>query len=300
MVILLLAPESPAWLLFRNKLTEAQKSYCRLNGTSESETSEFLNLKKNIYAAEKTDVNQNEDAEKSGGKIDENRKICCSRTLAELFSEPGSFKAATVVFGLMAFQQVTGINGVNFYAVTIFNAALGDSAAISGHMSSVIIAITLTLSTLSSIYLIEKLGRKFLLVLSVSLIGLGAFSIGTFFYLKENGSEELLQKISWLPLLSLIIFVFAFSVGYGPVCWIIGAEILSSKVRPIVSPVAVGFNWFCVFAVAKTYPDLVNLLGTYGTFYLYGSLAIVGLVFTLVCVPETKGKTEEEIQMYFR
>ena len=167
-------------------------------------------------------------------------------------------------------------------------------------MSSVIIAITLTLATLSSIYLIEKVGRKCLISLSSAFMGLGAFSMGTFFYLKENGSAELIQNISWLPLISLIIFELAFSVGYGPVCYIIGAEILNSSIRSVVSPIAVGFNWLCVFAVAKTYPDLVNFLGTSGTFYLYGSLAVLGLVFTLIFVPETKGKTEEEIQMYFR
>ena len=114
MLILFFVPESPTWLLFKNKLAEAQKSYCKLNGTSEIEATELLDLKKGIYNDKKTDLNQNKDAENDVKMADKSRKICCSRTVTELFLEPGTFKATTVVFGLMAFQQITGINGVNF------------------------------------------------------------------------------------------------------------------------------------------------------------------------------------------
>lgn len=282
MIALFFIPESPVWLLSKNKIEATEKAFRRINGRSE-DFKAFLESHMEIH----TDVNQNTDDEERSGL-----SFFCKLNKAEK-------KSAFVAFALCIFQQVCGINGINYYTLTIFKAASEGSSAfvLDGHLSSVIVASVFCLATFPSYILIEKCGRKMLLLGSISLMIIASTGLGTYFYVKESVQDS--GAFRMIPLVCLITFVLAFSSGFGPILYILVAEILSPEIRPVFSPMAVGVNWLAVFAVTKSFPDLITFTGIHGAFWLYAGLSTIGLVFVAAYVPETKGKTEKEIEKYF-
>jgi len=285
-IILPFIPESPSWLMSKSRFQEAESAFKRIYGNAEG-AMQFQKMKGHQMCY---DINRNDSASTS--------KIRGSQSkFVKLIRSPSARMSAIVSIFLCVFQQLTGINGVNFYTVTIFKAAEGPNSVLDKHSCAVIVASVFCFANLCSYVLIERLGRKFLLVLSTVLISLAAFSLGLYFYILESGHSP--QVLIFMPLASLITFVLAFSIGYGPLLYVIVAEISPADIRSLISPVAVGINWLCVFLVAKTFPGLVSELNAHGTFWMYGTFSLISLVFTLLYVPETKGKSEQEIRRYF-
>jgi facilitated trehalose transporter len=120
------------------------------------------------------------------------------------------------------------------------------------------------------------------------------FTLGGFFYAKNNGAD--VSTIGWLPLASFVIFVLGFSLGFGPIPWLMMGEILPAKVRGSAASVATAFNWACTFVVTKSFADLILTIGSSGAFWLFGSITLVGFFFVIFCVPETQGKSLEDIE----
>ena len=108
-------------------------------------------------------------------------------------------------------------------------------------------------------------------------------------------------KISfrWLPLLLLMIYIFFFNLGYGAMIWITVVEILPLHVRSVATSLSVAFTCVCSFLTSHTYTDLKDNLSVEGVFWLYGSISFAGLLFILIFIPETKGKTATELRDYF-
>lgn len=118
--------------------------------------------------------------------------------------------------------------------------------------------------------------------------------LGLFFYMKNGGAN--VEAYGWLPLSSFVVYVVGFSLGFGPIPWLMMGEILPAKIRGSAASVATAFNWSCTFVVTKTFHDIVNLIGTHGTFWLFGNVCVLGLIFTVFFVPETRGRSLEEIE----
>jgi len=113
--------------------------------------------------------------------------------------------------------------------------------------------------------------------------------------------EEYVSPVGWLPLLAIIAFLFLGNVGYGTLIWVVTAELLPPKVRAMANSIIICFAFITGFIVAKTFVDLVQSgLKRSGTFWLYGSICLLGGIFTIIFVPETRNKTMEEIQAIFR
>lgn len=104
------------------------------------------------------------------------------------------------------------------------------------------------------------------------------------------------SHIGWLPLLAFVFYVVGFSLGFGPIPWLMLGEILPGKIRGTAASVATAFNWMCTFIVTKTFNDLIEAIGNDGAFWFFGVVCVVGLVFVIMCVPETQGKSLEEIE----
>lgn len=113
--------------------------------------------------------------------------------------------------------------------------------------------------------------------------------------MKEN-DEASVQNIGWLPLLSLNVFIVCFSLGFGPLPWLMMGELFSNSIKGIASGLSVTLNWVFVFIVTKTFEDLISILTTAGVFYMFGVITAVGFLFVLFVVIETKGKSFGEIQ----
>jgi SP family facilitated glucose transporter-like MFS transporter 8 len=119
--------------------------------------------------------------------------------------------------------------------------------------------------------------------------------LGLCFHLQEQGYD--VSAISWLPLASVAVFIIVFSMGFGPIPWLMIGELFPSNVKGIASAVAAASSWILAFAVTKVFQNMLDLLGSPVTFWLFAMMCVAGTVFTAVLVPETKGKDLEEIQL---
>ena len=130
---------------------------------------------------------------------------------------------------------------------------------------------------------------------SVSMI-VSLLALGGFFFMKHMHMDAAVAKYGWLPLSSFVVYVIGFSLGFGPIPWLMMGEILPAKIRGSAASVATSFNWSCTFIVTKTFQDINWLLGQHGTFWLFAVICVLGLVFVIACVPETSGRSLEEIE----
>ncbi|XP_077244348.1 sugar transporter ERD6-like 6 [Tasmannia lanceolata] len=202
-----------------------------------------------------------------------------------------------VGFGLLVLQQASGVNGILFYAATIFKAA-GIS---SSDAATVGIGAIQVVATGVSASLLDKAGRRILLIISSSGTTVSLILVAVAFYVKDAISEDsrFYSFLSILSLVGIVAFVIAFSLGMGAIPWIIMSEILPVSIKSLAGSTATLFNWLTSWAVTMT----ANLLLTWssgGTFTIYGVMSAFTLVFVILWVPETKGRTLEEIQWSFR
>lgn len=195
-------------------------------------------------------------------------------------------------------QQLCGINAVIFYVVDIFSAA---GSSIKPSIESIIIGVMQVVSTGLGAAVMDKLGRRFLLTFSSSIMVLSISSLGAFFYIKINEKDtELATSLEVLPVISLCVFIFAFSVGFGPIPWLMMSELFSPKMKGLASSLATSINWTLAFCVTKFFSDLVTAISEAYCFFLFGGITALTFIFCLLFVPETKGKTLEQVQGMFR
>lgn len=146
---------------------------------------------------------------------------------------------------------------------------------------------------------VDRFGRRALLIASGSLMTLSLSGLGTFLYLKSIMEDEELDHLGWIPLCCLISFVVAFSIGYGAIPFLIMGELFPLQHRHLMSTLSNSFNLICSFLVVRTFPELTVALGIYGTFGVYATCSVLGVIFVISCLPETKGRTLQEISQFF-
>lgn len=137
-------------------------------------------------------------------------------------------------------------------------------------------------------------------MLSAGFTALSLSSMTTFFYLQRLwGEEEATATLGWLPLVSLMVFMVAYSCGMGNVPFIIMGEMFPLRFRTAMGSMSSSFNLLCTFVVVRSYPDLLASMGRDGTFGLFTICTLSSIVFVYFCLPETKGKTLEDIESLF-
>jgi MFS family permease len=142
---------------------------------------------------------------------------------------------------------------------------------------------------------VDKLGRRILLLASVSVMSLCTILLGLYFYLNDQDASNV-ENIGWLPIVSLCLFIVMFSIGFGPVPWLMVGELFASDVKSVAGPIAGTLNWLLAFIVTKTFINLRDAMGIGPTFWLFSAISIVGVFFVFFIVPETKGKSLADIQ----
>ncbi|CAG5917520.1 unnamed protein product [Menidia menidia] len=283
MVLMCFMPETPRFLLSQGKRREAEEALRFLRGPDAPVEWECARI---------------EDACDGQGS---------SLQLSDL-RDAGVWKPLLVGVMLMLFQQLTGINAIMFYAEDIFQQAHFKES----DLASVIVGLIQVVFTAIAALIMDKAGRKVLLIISGVAMTISTAAFGIYFYLmsKASGSSvsdlqsraaaDAHPELAWLALASMAVFISGFAIGWGPVPWLIMSEVFPVKVRGFASAVVVLTNWSMAFVVTKTFQDMMNVLTSAGTFWLFSSVCLLNVVFTMVFIPETKGKTLEQIEAIFR
>jgi sugar porter (SP) family MFS transporter len=262
LVALLAVPESPRWLAKQRQDQRALEILERVNG-----------------------------AERATGELQEIRRALAQEegSFAELL-RPGLRVALVIGVTLAVLGQVSGINSIIYYAPKVFLAA-GMEQARAAMFATVMVGLTNFLSTIVSLWLIDKVGRKALL-----LLGTGGMTVSLIL-----AGACLPAPAIPIPLKVAIVlaYIAAFGIGVGGVVWVVIAEIFPNKVRGRGAATATVAVWAACFLVAQTFPYLIATL-SHRVFWIYAVMAAAMFLFTWRVVPETKGRTLEEIEKLWR
>jgi SP family galactose:H+ symporter-like MFS transporter len=265
---MLFLPESPRWLVKTGQDATARAVLSRIRG--------HRNIDHEIKEIEASFAQSTEHG-----------------TLADLFS-PAFRPALLVGIGLAVFQQVTGINTVIYYAPTILQSA-GISSASGAILATAGVGLVNVLMTIVAMWLIDHVGRRPLLLTGIAgmVVTLGMLSL-TFYISAQSG------VVAWLAVISMMAYVAFFAISLGPIFWLLISEIYPLKIRSSSEGLCAAFNWGSNLVVALTFLTLVKAIGPTKTFGVYGLFAAAAWIFSYAKVPETKGRTLEEIERFWR
>lgn len=270
-ILMFFMPETPSWLISHNKRSEAEQSLKSLRGAGSDTDQEMSQLQEQTKASEQGQ----------------------SFSLA-LYAQKFHLCPMLLGLGLMFFQQFSGINAVMFYATSIFSES---GSSLEPKIASIIVGVAQVFATVAGSLLVDRLGRKILLSASGALHVLSTAALGLYYYCIGNDATN--SDFGWVPLASLVVFIIGFSIGWGPVPWLMIAEITPDMSRSATSAFATAFNWTCAFFVSKYFEALKDAITKHGTFFLFSACSLLSIVFVVLALPETKGKSSEEIQEHF-
>ncbi|MCO6478028.1 MAG: sugar porter family MFS transporter [Phaeodactylibacter sp.] len=256
-VAMFFVPESPRWLAKERREEEALGVLARINGMARAQ--EILQEIRETLKEE-------------------------SGTLAELFG--GRFRKAIVIGILLAFfTQLQGINAIMYYAPEIFKEV--GAGANSAFMQTVIVGVINVLFTFVAIWLVDRVGRKALLLFGGAGMGISLGIVGLAFFFNLGG---------YVLLIFILTYVACFAASFGPVPWVILSEIFPIKLRGLAMSVATLSVWVAVYFVTQLFPILVEEIGPAYTFWIFFAVSLMAFVFVWTLIPETKEKTLEEIE----
>ena len=200
--------------------------------------------------------------------------------------------ALVVGLGLAVFQQITGINTVIYYAPRILQTA-GLNSASGAILATVGVGVVNVGMTILAMFLVDRAGRRPLLLVGIAgmIITLGVLGL-SFRY--PSG------QLAWIAVICLMGYVASFAISLGPIFWLLIAEIYPLKIRGLAEGTAATFNWASNLVVSLTFLTLVEKLGASSTFFLYALASVASWIFAYYFVPETKGRTLEQIEAFWR
>ncbi len=270
-VVMIFFPESPRWLTVHGRAEEAKAILGRFRGSTEDAMLEIKHLEENLSYEPNSHW-------------------------YDIFSV--NYRPALIAgLGLTIIQQITGINTIIYYAPTIFQMAgfHSDKAAI---LATTWVGVVNVIATFIAIAFFDKLGRKPLIITGLAGMCVALFVLGLGFAVPSHSDG--INMVGHISIACLIFYVACFAFSLGPGGWLINSEIYPATVRGRGMGIATCANWLANFAVTLTFLLLVNSIGTSGTFWLYGIIGLFGIWFLMKKLPETKNKTLEEIEEFWK
>lgn len=212
---------------------------------------------------------------------------------------PAVRRPLTIAVGLAVFQQITGINAIIYYANEIFGAAGFHTPQEQAAATTWAIGVVNVLATFIAVAYVDRFGRKPLLraglvgmALSLTVVGIG-FQLLDADASKATGGDSI---TSVATLVGLVVFIASFAFSLGPVVWTVINEIFPSRVRGRGVALATAANWGSAWLVSQFFLTITDAIGQAGTFWLFAGFSVIAFVWISRRVPETKGKTLEEIE----
>ena len=262
-LLVLGVPESPRWLIMKGREAKAVAILERINGAPEAEV-EAQSIRRSLHGTVK----------------------------AKLFS----YGVGVIVIGMLlsVFQQFIGINVVLYYAPEIFrNMGMGTNAALA---QTIIVGVINLSFTVLAIFTVDRFGRRPLMIIGSLGMAVSMVTLGMTFFLEQMG---------FLSLLAMLCYVASFAVSWGPICWVLLAEIFPNKIRSQAMALAVAAQWVANYLVSWTFPMMDKSTYLNGIFHhafaywIYALMAVLAALFMWRFVPETKGRSLEEMEKLF-
>jgi len=255
-------PESPRWLARAGYRERALEGFRRLGRGAEAE--EELDEVERVLAEEQEGF--------------------------AMLLQPGFRIAAFVGIGLAVFQQITGVNTIIYYSPEILRMS-GYPSAQAAIVAAGTIGLVNVLITIVSIFLVDRLGRRFLLLLGTAGMGVALTLVGLAFQRHTSGTAVFY---------AVVVYIVFFGIGLGPVVWLLISEIYPTKIRGKAMSLATLTVWGANWVVAGTFLSLIHGVGFSGTFWIYAVICLFAFLFCLAFVPETKNKSLEDIERHWR
>jgi sugar porter (SP) family MFS transporter len=257
---LLFVPESPRFLVEKGRTVDALAVLTRVGGVDE--------------AARELEEIRSAIADETG-------------TLGELFTTRLRRPLGIAVF-LAVFQQITGINTVIYYGSLIFKDQVGGQSDTAAIGANVVVGLTNLAMTILALWAIDRLGRRPLMMLSSAGMAASLLILGLLFRLSPPPAFAILAVI--------LVYVGSFSVGLGPGVWVVISELFPTRIRGRAMSIATLCLWLACILITFTFLSLVEAIGSTGAFWVYAAMSVVNLLFIWRLMPETKGRSLEEIE----
>lgn len=263
LVGLYFAPESPRWLVKNKHYDKASKTLHRIYTRTETVLAELSSIKNSL-------------SEKKHS------------SWSEIVERPHS-RALSIGVCLAVLSQITGINAIMYYAPEIFKQS--GSSTSSALYQTVAIGLINLVFTFVAIKHVDKVGRRRLLLVGASLMAASLGLVAFCFSATELNSYFVLSFI--------LLFIASFAMSFGPVTWVVIAEIFPNHIRAKAMSASILSLWVGVFVVSQGFPIMLESLGASSTFYFFMAMSCIAFIFVYKYVPETKEKSLEEIELFW-
>lgn len=264
-----LLPESPAWLVAKRRRAAAARALTTLRGGDDARAARDLDA-----------------LVRSTGGADDGLGVRV--VLAALCGggDAGVRRPLAIILMVMLFQQFSGINAVIFYSGSL----LASAGMANGDLGGVLVMAVQVLATGLALVLMDRLGRRVLLTGSLGGMAVAAALLALHF---------VVDGPPFIALFALFLYIAAFSLGLGPVPWLLMGELLPTRARGAAASLATVLNWSCSFLVTETFASLVAHIGSGGAFFGFACVCVVGAAYVAATVPETKGLRLDEVEALF-
>ncbi|KAJ5723701.1 hypothetical protein N7488_001736 [Penicillium malachiteum] len=294
--MLMFMPQSPRHLINTGREEECLATLARLRGKSQDDMGirvEFLEIKALYLFERETSIRKY--PQYQDGSTSSNFWIAMNE-YKSLLTNKSLFKRLSVACLIMMFQQWNGINAINYYAPYIFE-DMGFVGNSENLLATGVVGVVEFLATIPAVLLVDKIGRKSLLITGAIGMAICHFIVAGIIATYENRWQEN-RSAGWAAVVFVWIYVINFAYSWGPCAWIVVSEVFPLSMRAKGVSVGGSSNWLNNFAVAISTSPFISKT-TYGAFIFFGLITTIGAIYVLLLVPETRGRTLEEMDELF-